>query len=284
MRVGIGYSALLASPRLTRYPIRNVISKMYSTAQKWKWLAENPVKWVDVGQRKIVRKQRALSVEEVQLLAEHLGEPARTVLILAVTTGLRIGELLALQVDDVDLPRGIIKIQRSVSRGQVDVTKTEGSTRQVPIPPVLREVLTVHLNGASLLAKNRKEGLEANWLFPSEARTPLSDRNLINRHIYPVSKKLGIPHFSWHSLRHTFSTLGGNEGTIPTLVMKQLLGHSKLSTTQKYMHELEGPQREAMGKIENLIWFPKKQTDQEENRNSNLVVAQCGPVATVASK
>jgi len=53
----------------------------------------------------------------------------------------------------------------------------------------------VHLNGASLLAKNRKEGLEANWLFPSEARTPLSDRNLINRHIYPVSKKLGIPHF-----------------------------------------------------------------------------------------
>jgi len=268
----------------TRVHIRNVISKMYSTAQKWKWLAENPVKWVDVGQRKIVRKQRALSVEEVQLLAEHLGEPARTVLILAVTTGLRIGELLALQVDDVDLPRGIIKIQRSVSRGQVDVTKTEGSTRQVPIPPVLREVLTVHLNGASLLAKNRKEGLEANWLFPSEARTPLSDRNLINRHIYPVSKKLGIPHFSWHSLRHTFSTLGGNEGTIPTLVMKQLLGHSKLSTTQKYMHELEGPQREAMGKIENLIWFPKKQTDQEENRNSNLVVAQCGPVATVASK
>jgi hypothetical protein len=66
--------------------------------------------------------------------------------------------------------------------------------------------------------------------------------------------------------------------------MKQLLGHSKLSTTQKYMHELEGQQREAMGKIENLIWFPKKQTDQEENRNSNLVVAQCGPVATVASR
>ena len=57
--------------------------------------------------------------------------------------------------------------------------------------------------------------------------------------------------------------------------MKQLLGHSKLSTTQKYRHELEGQQREARGKIENLIWFPKKQTDQEENRNSNL---GCGPM------
>ena len=52
----------------TRVHVRNVISKMYSTAQKWKWLADNPAKWVDVGQRKIVRKQRALLVEEVQLL------------------------------------------------------------------------------------------------------------------------------------------------------------------------------------------------------------------------
>jgi len=268
----------------TRVHIRNVISKMYSTAQKWKWLAENPAKWVDVGQWKIVRKQRALSVAEVQLLAERLEEPARTVFILAVTTGLRIGELLALQVDDLDLSHGVIKIQRSVSRGEVDVTKTEGSIRQVPIPPVLMEVLTAHINGASLSAKSRRERELANWLFPSEAGTPLSDRNLINRHIYPVSKKLGIPHFSWHSLRHTFSTLGGNEGTIPTLVMKQLLGHSKLSTTQKYMHELEGQQREAMGKIEHLIWLPKKKVDGEENHNSTLSVAQCGPVATVASR
>jgi integrase len=268
----------------TRVHVRNVISKMYSTAQKWKWLADNPAKWVDVGQRKIVRKQRALLVEEVQLLAEHLEEPARTVLILAVTTGVRIGELLGLQVEDLDLSRGIIKIQRSVSRGQVDVTKTEGSTRQVPIPPVLLEVLTAHINGAALSIKSENERQPANWLFPSEAGTPLSDRNLINRHIYPVSKKLGIPHFSWHSLRHTFSTLGGNEGTIPTLVMKQLLGHSKLSTTQKYMHELEDQQREAMSKIEHLIWLPKKKGNGEENHNLATSVAQCGPVANVATR
>jgi integrase len=207
----------------TRVHVRNVISKMYTTARKWQWLTDNPCKWVNVGQRKIVRKQRTLSVEEVQLLAQHLEEPARTVFILAVTTGVRTGELLGLQVEDLDLSRGTIKIQRSVSRGQVDVTKTEGSTRQVPIPPVLLGVLSTHVNGAALSAKSENEQQPANWLFPSEAGTPLSDRNLINHYIYPVSKKLGIPHFSWHSLRHTFSTLGGNEGTIPTLVMKQLL-------------------------------------------------------------
>ncbi|HUY12077.1 MAG TPA: site-specific integrase [Terriglobia bacterium] len=248
----------------TRVHIRNVISKMFSTAQKWKWLAENPARWVDVGQRMIVRKQRALSVEEVQLLAQHLSEPARTVFILAVTTGLRIGEVLGLGVDDLNLSDGIITVQRSVSRGEVETTKTEGSNRQVPIPSILMEVLDTHLKRTrSLSGTSPAKPLVANWLFASRAGTPLSDRNLINRHVYPVSRKLGIPHFSWHSLRHTFSTLGGNEGTIPTVVMKQLLGHSKLSTTQKYMHELKSQQREAMRKIENLIWFPKKKASGE---------------------
>jgi len=247
----------------TRVHIRNVVSKMYSTAQKWKWLAENAARWVDVGQRKIVRRQRALSVEEVQLLADHLKEPARTVLILAVTTGLRIGEILGLQVNDVDLSDGVIKVQRSVSRGEVDSTKTEESNRHVPIPPMLMETLSTHVKKVRSFIDSAPKPVAADWLFRSRAGTPLSDRNLINRHVYPVSKRLGIAHFSWHSLRHTFSTQGGNEGTIPTLVMKQLLGHSKLSTTQKYMHELESQQREAMNKIENLIWLSKKKASGE---------------------
>jgi integrase len=248
----------------TRVHTRNVVSKMYSTAQKWRWVAENPAKWVDVGERKIVRRQRALSVEEVRLLAEHLDEPARTVFILAVTTGLRIGEILGLQLQDIDLTEGIITVQRSVSRGVVDTTKTEGSNRQLPIPPILMDSLTAYVTthrrspSDSTLRSSNSGGA-----FRSRAGTPVSDRNLINRHIYPVSKRLGIPHFSWHSLRHTFSTLGGNEGTIPTVVMKQLLGHSKLSTIQKYMHEPKSEQREAMKKIENLIWFKKKKASGE---------------------
>lgn len=45
----------------TRIHVRNVVSKMYHTAQRWRWLTDNPAKWVDVGQRKIVRKQNDLS-------------------------------------------------------------------------------------------------------------------------------------------------------------------------------------------------------------------------------
>src|SRR2546428_6356306 len=42
------------------------------------------------------------------------------------------------------------------------------------------------------------------WLYAGESGKPLSDRNLIQRHVYRVAQHLGIPHFSWHSLRHTF--------------------------------------------------------------------------------
>jgi len=88
-------------------------------------------------------------------------------------------------------------------------------------------------------------------------------RNLIQSHVYPVVQRLGIPNFSWHSFRHTFSTLGGNEGSIPTLVMKQLIGHSRLTNTDRCMHELAGPKREAVQRIEKMILFPRQKASGE---------------------
>jgi integrase len=163
---------------------------------------------------------------------------------------LRIGEILGLRVEDVD--RGTLHVQRSWCRGRLGETKT-GKDREIPIPPVLGEAVREYC------AQRSASG----WLFASETGKPQSDRNLIQRHIYPVGQRLGIPHFSWHSLRHTFSTLGGNEGSIATLVMKQLLGHSRLSTMDRYMHELAGPKRDAVEKIENLVFFPRKKASGE---------------------
>ena len=141
---------------------------------------------------------------------------------------------------------------RILSCSNAGATKN-GKDREIPVPPFLGEALRGYCT----------QRPNAGWLFPGESGRPLSDRNLIERHVYPVAQRLGIPHFSWHSLRHTFSTLGGNEGSIPTLVMKQLLGHSRLSTTDRYMHELAGPKREAVEKIENLILFPRKKASGE---------------------
>jgi integrase len=230
--------------------LRSVLSKMFKTAIKWRWLVSNPAKEIEAPPTRVKRQQRSLSVEEVTLLFEHLEDPARLVVMIGVMIGLRIGEILGLRVEDLDC--GTLHVRRSWCRGQAGGTKN-GKDRELPIPSFLGEALRDYS------AQRPTTG----WLFTGESGNPLSDRNLIQRHVYPVAQRLGIPHFSWHSLRHTFSTLGGNEGSIPTLVMKQLLGHSRLSTTDRYMHELAGPKREAVQKIEKLILFPAKKASGE---------------------
>jgi len=230
--------------------LRSVLSKMFKTAIKWRWLVDNPAREIEAPPTRVKRQQRALSVEEVCLLFEHLENPVRLIVMIGVMTGLRIGEILGLRVEDWDCCT--LHIRRSWCRGHEGGTKN-GKDREIPVPPFLGEALRDY----------RARRPSAGWLFVGESGKPLSDRNLIQRHVYPVAEQLRIPHFSWHSLRHTFSTLGGNEGSIPTLVMKQLLGHSRLSTTDRYMHELAGPKREAVQKIENLILFPRKKASGE---------------------
>ena len=224
--------------------LRSVLSKMFKTAIKWRWLTENPARDIEPPPTRIKREQHALSIGDVTRLLKQLKNPAKLVVMLGVMLGLRIGEILGLRQEDIDC--GILHVRRSWCRGQLGGTKT-GKDRHLPIPPVLGEALRKYCSHRPA----------SGWLFSSDNGNPLNDRNLIQRYVYPVAKRLGIPHFSWHSLRHTFSTLGGNEGSIPTLVMKQLLGHSRLSTTDKYMHELSVPKRKAVEKIEKLI-FPHR--------------------------
>ena len=223
---------------------------MFKTAVKWRWLVENPARGSEAPPTRIKRQQRALSAEEVSLLFEHLEDPARLMVMIGVMMGLRIGEILGLRVEDLEC--GTLHVRRSWCRGNAGGTKN-GKEREIPVPQFLGEALRDYCT------QRPKVG----WLYAGESGKPLSDRNLIQRHVYRVAQHLGIPHFSWHSLRHTFSTLGGNEGSIPTLIMKQLLGHSRLSTTDQYMHELAGPKREAMQKIEKLILFPHKKASGE---------------------
>jgi integrase len=89
--------------------LRSVLSKMFKTAIKWRWLVENPTKGIEAPPTRVKRQQRALSVEEVSLLFEHLENPARLIVIIGVVTGLRIGEILGLRVEDLGcdtLPTG----------------------------------------------------------------------------------------------------------------------------------------------------------------------------------
>ncbi len=148
------------------------------------------------------------------------------------------GAALGLQVSDLDLADRFFYVRRNVYRGHVQsAPKTPAGERWVPIASSVIPALEAWLHVRSD---------DSEWLFPNEAGKPYYERNLLRRKLWPVCDRLGIPRFGWHSLRHTFSTYGGNSG-VPLPVLQYLLGHANVETTMLYTHPLAEAQRIGCG-------------------------------------
>ena len=153
---------------------------------------------------------------KLRSLLEKLPEPSKSLVWLLLLTGLRIGELLALRWQDVDLDAGLLRVRRTLYEGHFDEPKTRSSARTVP------------LSSRGLLILSRfKTGLEApeTLVFRTSQGTPLCRRNLRNRQLDPVCEELKIPKIGWHTLRHSNATLLDAVGT-PLGTVQSLLGHS----------------------------------------------------------
>ena len=230
--------------------LRNLLSKVFGVAGSWGWMNGNPAVGIELPRMEKRRHTRLLTLEEIARLSKEFKEPVRTIFILGLLTGLRIGEILALSVEDVDIPGGAVSVRRNVYRGHVqDSPKTKRSERRTPLAPLA-------LGAIQRWNEIRPNG--SGWLFPSEAGTPHHDRNFLRREIVPVCIKLGIARFGWHSLRHTFSTYSGNNG-VPMPVLHSLLGHTNAETTMIYTHPLEAAQRQAVEKLAGIL-FPNVPT------------------------
>ena len=88
--------------------------------------------------------------------------------------------------------------------------------------------------------------------LPERSGEAYYERNLLRRKLWPVCDRLGIPRFGWHSLRHTFSTYGGNSG-VPLPVLQYLLGHASVETTMLYTHPLGEAQRMAVERMASIL-------------------------------
>jgi len=223
--------------------LRNLLSRLFQTAVDWGMLQENPARGLKLPPREPRREVHILSAEGIQRLLGALPEPSRTIFALGIVTGLRIGELLGLKIDDVDLTGATLHVRRAFYRGEVGSPKTRRGERSIPLASHVVGLLMHYLGGRTV---------QSEWLFSSKAGTPLNDRNLMRRQVEPVCKALGIPHFGWHSLRHTFRTMAANRGIQPELV-RAILGHESLETTMIYMHRVDSAEREAVEKVGEVL-------------------------------
>ena len=114
---------------------RNLMSKVFELAKKWNChYGENPAAGVSLPEKVPVREKHVLTRDQIPPLLELLKEPARTMVLLGILTGMRVGEILGLRRRDVDFISGHIKIEQSNYRGVIGSPKTKGSRRSLPIP------------------------------------------------------------------------------------------------------------------------------------------------------
>lgn len=210
---------------------------------------------------KIVQPQlEAYSDDEVEQLMEALeNEDIRTraLLTLAVTTGMRRGELVGLMWDDIDFKKQIITISRSVYKPKgeeqrIKSTKSVSSNRTVYIPDSCSRVL-YELKIQQASDKRHSQGL---WVDSGFVFTDKYGKNISlyapTRICAEVQAKYGLRHLKLHGLRHTCGSLMVEHGVDPETV-KSVLGHESLKTTNRYLHPYSESMKEASEKMEKII-------------------------------
>ncbi len=202
---------------------------------------------------------RHLEPEEARaLLAAAEGTRLAALWRLALTAGLRKGEILALRWDDVDLERGLLLVRRSVSR-QAGRGFVEGA------PKTADSVRTLRLGSGSISAlrqhwgRQESERLRARELWADDDRvfatprgTIIDPRNL-NRSLDELCTAAGVTRVRVHDLRHTCATLLLAEGE-PLEVIAERLGHSDTRvTSQVYAHVVDGLRQRAADRLDALL-------------------------------
>lgn len=185
---------------------------MFSLAIKWKKANHNPVKEVKLFKEKNQRL-RFLSQEEIQKLIECSPPQLRPIIIVALHTGMRKGELLGLTWEDIDFKNNQIIL---------DETKS-GYSRKIDIDYKLKEYLF------KLKSKNTSD-----YVFLNKHGKPYRDVNTALRIAF---KKARIKNVTMHTLRHTFGAWHAMMGT-PLPTIKELMGHRAIQTTMRYIHLL----------------------------------------------
>jgi len=203
---------------------------------------------VKMPERTLKRPHRFLSAEEVPRLIASSKEPARTIIILATMTGLRIGEILALRWERVDLLRRTLLVADTGYKGHFGTPKTRASRREVPLASaVVRELKEHYLRSTDHSPRA--------LVFATPQGVPLAADNLRKKSLRTACKRAGLPRIDWHALRHTHGTLLHAQGTLLKVAQAQL-GHSHMATTlEVYTHASGSAHRDAVNMLADQL-FP----------------------------
>ncbi len=252
--------------------IKVVIFDMMQRAVEDNLVINNPVSGIKLRAEKEV-KAKSLTVEEQELFFDYCRNTFYDNLFnVAVNTGLRPGELFALQISDIDLENGFISVNKTLvyqkyldddkKTFHIEPPKTKQSYRKVPINSICRKYLEKQLLLKIIVSQKRPK--QANdYLFITKFNTPLNSQ-IYSDAIKAVIKQINLTRtydeqfdvFSGHTFRHTFATRCFENG-VDAKVVQSYLGHASLKMTMDlYTHITE---EKSMTDIEKIV--PEKQNN-----------------------
>ena len=241
----------------------NVLHKALETAVRWNLLARNPCDLVSPPRRKRFEIQ-PLSMQQIhQLLAAARGHRLEALVILALATGMRRGELLALKWQDLDLEKGTLQVRRILTRIPSKLPgkgfeeaepKTDKGRRSIVLPSFTVEALKQHrLRQREAKLKAGSAWQDHDYVFCTSIGTHLNPTRDALDVLKSLLEKAGLPDIRFHDLRHSSATMLLGMKVHPKIV-QEILGHSQIAITMDiYSHVLPTMQEETMSKINEAL-------------------------------
>jgi len=236
------------------------MSVLFNHAIRWGFTDRNPISGPNkgAGVRQGSKRQSIpdlLEVEEFLKILGRLQMRERLLLFLAMTTGLRQGELAGLQWKDIDFENLLIDVNKSVVYQVIGRCKTEASKKPVPLDEFTAQDLRDWYRETPYREPD-------DWVFASNSsragnkrsKQPLWLQTIMRYHIHPVVRELGInKRVSWHTFRRTFSSLLKANGE-DVKVVQELLRHASARITMDvYAQAMTPAKRAAQQKVVEMV-------------------------------
>ena len=225
----------------------SLCDRVLEKAMAEKLIVRNPAKGCKLPPNR-PNEMKVLSREDMQkVLIQAKEENYYELFLMEFATGLRLGELMALQWDDVNLVTGELRINKQVnlvgSKLVISEPKTKAAVRTLILPPSVRKVLAEY-----------KTRVNSRWLFPSPKKEDLPIiPSAVSRRLHTLLEHAGCEQVRFHDLRHTFATNALAHG-MDIKTLSTILGHvSSATTLNTYSHVTDEMRQRAAVKIDRGI-------------------------------
>ena len=235
--------------------MHETLHKALKQAVRWGYMTKNPADDVDTPRVHTEEVHPLTRDEARRFLKVVRGDRLEALYVVALHTGLRQGELLALRWEDVDIGEKTLRVRRTITKDGgkllIGPTKTAKGRRTVKLTRDAAEALREHLSRQLEEIDGLGDLFEDNgFVFCTAKGTLINPSNLRKRSFAPLLVRAGLPHMTFHQLRHTAATILLLKNVNPKIV-SEMLGHASIAITlDTYSHVLPNMQDSAVAAME----------------------------------